>query len=186
MASGISTAGRCKEIAMFTLLFFMWLNILTISSGVEFKVGGNNGWIVPSSSKDDEFYNRWASNNRFKPNDILRFEYNMDSVLVVTKGEYEKCQSPDPLFFSNNGNTTYGLDRPGLFYFISGVSGHCDRGLKMIIKVLEPENPNPPQSANETTEPPKKSGAVLLKIGGAVSSINMIMFTLSFLRPVFM
>lgn len=72
MASGILTAGKCKEIVVFTLLLFMWLNILTVSSDVEFKVGGNNGWVVPPSSKDDQFYNHWASNNRFKPNDILR------------------------------------------------------------------------------------------------------------------
>lgn len=77
------------------------------------------------------------------------FTYKKDSVLEVTQEDYEKCRSAHPLFYSNNGNTIYTLNRSDLFYFISGVSGHCERGLKMIIKVLE-EEASPPQSANQT------------------------------------
>ncbi|ONH99875.1 hypothetical protein PRUPE_6G055000 [Prunus persica] len=36
-----------------------------------------------------------------------------DSVMVVTKDEYEKCHSAHPIFFSNNGLTVFTLDRPG-------------------------------------------------------------------------
>jgi len=38
-----------------------------------------------------------------------------------------------------------------MLYFISGVSGHCDRGQRLIIKVLDvkPAAAPPPQSANE-------------------------------------
>lgn len=81
---------------------------------------------------------------------VIVFKYERDSVMVVTEEEYEKCKASRPLFFSNNGDTVFKFDRPGLFYFISGVSGHCDRGQRMIIKVLdvEPAAP-PPQSANE-------------------------------------
>lgn len=79
------------------------------------------------------------------------FQYKKDSVLVVTEAEYQKCRSTQPIFFSNNGDTVVTLDRPGLFYFISGVSGHCERGQKMIIKVLEPEtsaSPPPPNGSS--------------------------------------
>ncbi|KAH7850723.1 hypothetical protein Vadar_002064 [Vaccinium darrowii] len=81
----------------------------------------------------------------------IGFENKKDSVLLVTNEEYDKCKSSHPLFFSNNGDTVFKVDKPGLFYFISGVAGHCDRGLKMIVKVLEPESPPPPPSSNETS-----------------------------------
>lgn len=78
--------------------------------------------------------------------------------MEVTEAEYEKCRSSHPIFYSNNGeDTRFRLDRSGLFYFISGVSGHCERGVKMIIKVLEPEtppSPSPPPSHHESAAAP--------------------------------
>ncbi|KAL3512307.1 hypothetical protein ACH5RR_025024 [Cinchona calisaya] len=147
-----SFKGFSKIFLFFT--FFISLHSFTGLS-MEFQVGGDDGWVVPS--KNHDHYNDWASRNRFKVNDTLKFTYKKDSVLVVTEEEYEKCRSAHPIFFSNNGDTIYTLDRSGLFYFISGVSGHCERGLKMIIKVLEIESP--PQSANQTTPSSAKSAA---------------------------
>ncbi|XP_009597978.1 early nodulin-like protein 5 [Nicotiana tabacum] len=139
--------------AFLYLVFFLFsLHFFTVFA-TEFAVGGDKGWAVPKV-KDDQVYDQWAGKNRFKIGDTLSFEYKKDSVLVVTKEEYEKCKSSHPIFFSNNGKTIYKLEQPGLYYFISGVSGHCERGLKMIIKVLEPESP--PQSANQTS--PTSSG----------------------------
>lgn len=93
---------------------------------------------------------------------VIVFKYERDSVMVVTEEEYEKCKASRPLFFSNNGDTVFKFDRPGLFYFISGVSGHCDRGQRLIIKVLDvkPAAAPPPQSANEDAQKPphKKNG----------------------------
>ncbi|XP_027368802.1 LRR receptor-like serine/threonine-protein kinase GSO1 [Abrus precatorius] len=122
-----------------------------------FEVGGKDGWVVPKDNA--QTYNQWASENRFKVNDTLRFKYENDSVMVVTEEEYEKCKSSHPIFFSNNGDTVFKFDRPGLFFFISGVSGHCNRGEKMIIKVLDLEAAPSPQSANESAQQsPSKSG----------------------------
>ncbi|TQD80757.1 hypothetical protein C1H46_033674 [Malus baccata] len=118
-------------------------------------------------------YNEWASKNRFKVDDTLSFNYTKDSVVVVTKDEYEKCHSAHPIFFSNNGATTFTLDRPGLFYFISGVAGHCERGQKMIIKVLEPASP--PQSADQNATDPSqtKHGSAAT---AAISSATTLVF----------
>ncbi|KAI8541200.1 hypothetical protein RHMOL_Rhmol08G0043600 [Rhododendron molle] len=58
------------------------------------------------------------------------------------------------MFISNNSDSTvFKIDKPGLFYFISEVAGHCDQGLKMIVKVLEPESspPPPPMPPSSTT-----------------------------------
>ncbi|XP_016436405.2 early nodulin-like protein 5 [Nicotiana tabacum] len=173
-----SSKGFLYLVFVFSLHFFTALS-------TEFTVGGDKGWVVPQA-KDDQVYNEWAAKNRFKVNDTLRFEYNKDSVLVVTEAEYEKCKSAHPIFFSNNGTSIYKLDRPGLFYFISGVSGHCDKGMKMIVKVLEkPETP--PQVSNQTTggtSSPTKSGAT--QLSNVVASPSYVMvFLVSFFGTIF-
>ncbi|CAL1354658.1 unnamed protein product [Linum trigynum] len=131
-----------KSLVLLTLLFCC---VITASSA-ELFVGGKEGWTVPKSKDEQQhFFNDWAATNRFRVNDTLRFKYKKDSVMVVKEEEeYNKCRSSHPLFFSNNGDTSFRLDRPGLFYFISGVTGHCHHGLKMIIKVLDVQDDNSP------------------------------------------
>ncbi|XP_021806134.1 early nodulin-like protein 1 [Prunus avium] len=107
----------------------------------------------------------------------LDFNYK-DSVMVVTKDEYEKCRSAHPIFFSNNGVTVFTLDRPGLFYFISGVSGHFERGQK-IIKVLELASP--PQSVVQNEQ--KNDAAVAMP---AISSATLMSCIMSFVGVPFL
>ncbi|KAL3716651.1 hypothetical protein ACJRO7_008264 [Eucalyptus globulus] len=142
-------AGSCK-LLLAAFLLISSLHAFLVTS-TEFTVGGEDGWGVRRSNRDRDVYNEWASRNRFKVDDTIHFKYQKDSVMVVTSEEYEKCRSSHPLFYSNNGDTVFKLDRPGLFYFISGIAGHCERGEKMIIKVLETEAAPPPQSANENS-----------------------------------
>ncbi|XP_059644940.1 early nodulin-like protein 5 [Cornus florida] len=168
----------CKALLLLIITFLSSLFFLTVHSTADFHVGGEEGWVVPPS-KDEQLYNEWASKNRFNVNDTLHFAYKKDSVLVVTDKEYDKCHSVHPMFFSNNGQTAFILDRPGLFYFISGVSGHCERGMKMIIKVLDPESP--PQSANQTTE--HNSGTT--EMASAMSTATFVLFTMSFFGTLF-
>ncbi|XVF11675.1 hypothetical protein REPUB_Repub08aG0047700 [Reevesia pubescens] len=110
---------------------------------------------------------------------VTDFKYKKDSVLVVTEDEYDKCEPSHPQFFSNNGDTVFTLDRPGLFFFISGVTGHCQKGQKMIIKVLEPPTPLPQQSQNmnsTTTNTPESSSN---KNGAAVASSTIMLLLIS-------
>lgn len=97
---------------------------------------------------------------------------------MVSEKEYEKCKSDRPLFFENNGNTTYKFERPGMFYFISGVSGHCTRGQKMVIKVLdiEPITAQSPQSANETATIAHSKATQMDAISVTVFTIFVISF----------
>ncbi|XP_010551167.1 PREDICTED: early nodulin-like protein 1 [Tarenaya hassleriana] len=143
-----------------TVLLFVFASVYVFScvSCSEFVVGGEDGWVVPTSTKD--LYNQWASKNRFKVYDTIRFKYKKDSVLVVTEEEYKNCRSSKPEFFSNKGDTVFNLDRSGLFYFISGVSGHCQKGQKMIIKVLDVESPHQSPPPSPMTSVSTKSLAV--------------------------
>ena len=109
------------------------------------------------------------------------FKYKKDSVLVVTEEEYDKCQPSHPQFFSNNGDTVFQLDRPGFFYFISGVTGHCQKGQKMIIKVLETATPPQSQNQNSTTSSTPenmKNGAV--EVAAVTSSTLMLLLISAF------
>lgn len=146
--------GSCQ--ALILIFFFTSLVFIAVTSTHEFAVGGDKGWEVPPSKHASDLYNTWASNNRFQVGDSLRFKYEKDSVMEVTEAEYEKCRSSYPLFFSNSGDSLVKLDRPGAFFFISGISGHCERGEKMIIKVLVVAEAPPPatQTAGNLTSPP--------------------------------
>ncbi|XP_062115044.1 early nodulin-like protein 6 [Humulus lupulus] len=166
------------------LLFLLVLSTFKFLSitCTDFAVGGEYGWKTPKSKNDSQIFNNWASKNRFIVGDTLHFEYDKDSVLAVTEEEYEKCYSSHPVFFSNNGDTVFHVDRPGLFYFISGVSGHCERGQKMIIKVLDAAHP--PQSTaeqNTTTETSQGSAAPGMS---AFSSPTFMLLMVSFIGPV--
>ncbi|KAL6844376.1 hypothetical protein ACP4OV_026049 [Aristida adscensionis] len=134
-------------------------------------VGGDDGWAVPPTKDDGAAYNRWASKNRFLVGDSVHFKYKTDSVMVVTEDDYSDCRASHPIFFSNNGDTDVRLDRPGLFYFISGVAGHCERGQRMIVKVIGHDAP-PPAAAPATAppSPPQPSGAASLAGTGALAA----------------
>ena len=91
-------------------------------------------------------------------------------MMVVTEDDYNNCRAARPIFFSNNGDTEVELDRPGPFYFISGVSAHCERGQRMVVKVLSQgaPPPAPPSPPSPSAAAPGASGAVL---AGAIAAV---------------
>ncbi|KAI3463066.1 hypothetical protein Pfo_019729 [Paulownia fortunei] len=114
---------------------FCFLQLLQRAYCSEFEVGERGGWIVPRAN-DTEMYNEWASQKRFMVGDTIRFKYKKDSLMEVNKEDYKECNSTRPNFFSNIGNTVFTLDRSGFFYFISGATGHCEKGQRMIVWVM--------------------------------------------------
>ena len=101
------------------------------------------------------------------------FKYKKDSVMEVTEEDYKKCNSTHPTFFSNTGNTVFRFDHSDLFYFISGVSGHCDKGQRMIVKVMSPD---------ESSSHGGKSSAADLSFG--VSKLVFVHFVLCYAASV--
>ena len=99
--------------------------------------------------------------------------------MVVEEKEYGKCNAEQPILFSNNGETAVALEHAGIYYFISGLREHCQRGQKMIVKVLsQPEPPTTSPQANSSapaTLPPSAStsGAAdaILYYHGAVAVV---------------
>ena len=94
---------------------------------------------------------------------VSDFKYgDDDSVLLVRLGDYERCRAASPLrrFADGGGGTRFAFARPGLFYFISGVTGHCERGQRMTVRVLGQGAPPPsPLAPPAPPSPPSPSAA---------------------------
>ncbi|KAI3803088.1 hypothetical protein L1987_31236 [Smallanthus sonchifolius] len=126
-----------------------------VHEGAEFLVGGKeNSWRIPTSPNG---LNEWAEKERFKVGDVLVFKYDSktDSVLEVEEGDYNKCNKMKPIHEYHDGNTTVKINESGAFFFISGANGHCEKGLKLEVKVLSQKHSSPPPAL-----PPKDSPTV--------------------------
>ncbi|KAL2332341.1 hypothetical protein Fmac_019922 [Flemingia macrophylla] len=145
----------------YVITFMAASNTCVVEAGMQFKVGGSFGWHVPAPD-NIEFYIKWAETNRFQVGDALVFEYQNDSVLSVEKSDYMNCDASNPITAFDNGKSTFNLDRPGDFYFISGTDDHCNNGQKLVVDVMHPhpilKSPPPislpPQGFPPMTPPP--------------------------------
>uniref|UniRef100_A0A2N9FWV3 Phytocyanin domain-containing protein n=1 Tax=Fagus sylvatica TaxID=28930 RepID=A0A2N9FWV3_FAGSY len=120
------------SIPVLTLLLLLF----TFSEAKVFQVGGNeNSWNTTTSS---ESLNHWAENERFEVGDFLIFEYNpkIDSLLEVSKEDYESCKVTNAIKEYKDGKTKVELDKSGPFYFISKAKGSCEKGQKLTVVVL--------------------------------------------------
>ncbi|RDX63988.1 Early nodulin-like protein 1, partial [Mucuna pruriens] len=119
------------------VIIFFGASNTGVEAGRQFKVGGSFGWHEPSPN-NTEFYSQWAERNRFQIGDALVFEYQNDSVVSVEKWDYINCDASNPITAFDNGKSTFNLDRPGDFYFISGTDDHCKNGQRLLVDVMHP------------------------------------------------
>ncbi|KFK42386.1 hypothetical protein AALP_AA2G249300 [Arabis alpina] len=149
-----------------------------------FMVGDDFGWRVPLPN-DTAVYSHWASTNRFHIGDSLSFVYDKDSVMEVDKFGFYHCNASDPITAFDNGNSTLDLDRPGLFYFISGSHPHCTSGQRLIVEVMHVHHHHHNQdiasmspisstpSASASPLPPIVASAAFLAIAALVSFLTI-------------
>ncbi|KAL5774966.1 hypothetical protein ACOSP7_012523 [Xanthoceras sorbifolium] len=148
-------------IPILALLFVLF----TFSEAKEILVGGHeDSWKIPPSA---DALNKWAASIRFKVGDFLIWKYDgkSDSVLEVTKEDYESCKTSKPVKEFKEGNTKFELDHPGPFYFISGAEGHCQKGQKVEVVVMSDKHDpghsgsSPPVASPAPAPAPTKSSA---------------------------
>ncbi|KAJ4880553.1 early nodulin-like protein 12 [Raphanus sativus] len=129
-------------VPVLTLVFLLLTTVSHAASKPRMiLVGGSSqSWKVPDSSSNT--LNQWAENNRFKVGDILVWKYDakVDSVLQVTKEDYDSCNTSNPLKQYNDGDTKFELENSGAYFFISGAPDHCAKGQKMHLVVLAERN----------------------------------------------
>ncbi|GAA0160560.1 hypothetical protein Leryth_018863 [Lithospermum erythrorhizon] len=130
------------------LVFVLFL-LFSFSQAREFWLKGkHNSWKIPSSP--DEFTN-WARKLRFQIGDSIVMEYDSksDSILEVNEQDYKDCNKANPIKSYQDGNTSINLNRSGWFYFISGGDGHCEKGQKLAIEVLNAKHAMSPTPSSE-------------------------------------
>ncbi|EPS62797.1 hypothetical protein M569_11993, partial [Genlisea aurea] len=136
-----------SAVPKFLFYAFFACSALAAVSGVQFQVGEKLGWRKPNGH-ENETYNEWAGKNRFRIGDSLHFKYSRkDSVLEVDSGDYKTCNASNPIGKFDGGDTIFEFDRSGSFYFISGQSGHCEAGQKLIVRVMHTEIAPSPSEA---------------------------------------
>ncbi|XP_050272307.1 early nodulin-like protein 1 [Quercus robur] len=122
--------------ALLSSMLFISL-FISFTEARELLVGGNsNAWKIPSS--ESESLNKWAEASRFQIGDSLVWNYDpsKDSVVQVSKKDYDSCSTSSPIAVYKDGNTKVKLDKSGPFYFISGADGQCEKGQKLVTVVL--------------------------------------------------
>lgn len=83
------------------------------------------------------------------------FQYNKEfqNVVRVTHKHFRSCNSTAPYATWATGNDSFTIPRPGHFYFICSLPGHCQLGQKVDIRVprhvpvpIPAPSPLPPNS----------------------------------------
>ncbi|CAO2814721.1 unnamed protein product [Amaranthus hypochondriacus] len=138
----------------FCSVFALLMLFSNLCHGNNFSVGGRDGWVLNPS----ESYSHWAERNRFQVNDTLIFKFKKgnDSVLLVTKENYNTCNVQNPIESLTEEDSQFKFQRSGLHYFISGNLDHCNKGQKLIIWVLavRPKKSPPAPAPHPTLSPP--------------------------------
>lgn len=88
---------------------------------------------------------------------MTEFDYDIkkDSVLQVTKENYEKCNTENPMnAYPKVKPTIVKLDVYRPYYFIIGAQGNCVKGQKLIVVPQSPEHrPTTPKPVPATAPP---------------------------------
>ncbi|KAH6799150.1 hypothetical protein C2S51_035634 [Perilla frutescens var. frutescens] len=171
-----------------TYLFLLMMMICVSCNANEIhKVGGSSGWT--SANLTPSYYKSWATSKVFNVGDTILFEYNKEfhDVVRVTHKNFNACNSTAPYAKWATGNDSFTIRRPGHYYFICGVPGHCWTGQKVDIRVPQqgpvhspsPSVPYPqsPPEAGQSSPPTISSSPALPPKKNAAASIN------SYLKP---
>ncbi|XP_062195928.1 chemocyanin-like [Phragmites australis] len=127
------------------------------ASGASYTVGEPGGsWDIRTN------FTAWASSIDFHPGDQLVFKYpaSAHDVVEVSRSGYRSC-SANPVSMPRTGSNTVLLAAVGRRYFICGVPGHCDAGMKLQVRVVPAgcNSPSPsPPSAEATNGSPGWNG----------------------------
>ncbi|KAI5605695.1 hypothetical protein BDE02_01G369000 [Populus trichocarpa] len=139
-----------------------FLLLIQKNNAFQYQVGGGSkGWTVPdnTSSSSKSYYNDWAERTRFRIGDSLLFAYDpsQDSVLQVSKGDYENCTTKNPIAAFNDPKTVFTFNHSGHHYFISGNKDNCLKNEKLVVVVLADRSSNHSANTNQTTAAPSPS-----------------------------
>ncbi|MBA0777209.1 hypothetical protein Gotri_005261 [Gossypium trilobum] len=104
--------------------------VVVPSLATVYNVGDASGWATGVD------YSSWASDKTFKVGDSLVFNYpTSHTVEEVSSSDYSACTVGKAISTDSTGATAINLKTAGTHYFICGVAGHCENGMKLAVKV---------------------------------------------------
>ncbi|KAK8635799.1 hypothetical protein V6N13_004517 [Hibiscus sabdariffa] len=142
----------------FAAAFLLLLLAAPAAHAVQYTVGDSSGWTTTGD------YEGWVQGKTFTVGDTLLFTYGgSHAVDVVSKSDYDNCNSGNALSTHNDGNTVITLSNPGSMYFICPTIGHCAGGMKLAVNVVaaggnSPSTPSTPSSSPTTPSGTTPSG----------------------------
>lgn len=140
------------------LLILSLVVLASVASANQFKVGGSDGWKVPSDPKE---YSQWAHKNRFRIGDSLLFVYqpNADSVLLVNETQYNNCDTSTYINAYHDGRSIYVFTHSGPHYFISGNRYNCLKNETLHVVVLADRSSSKAPAPSTNNSPPSDGGS---------------------------
>ncbi|XP_015695488.2 blue copper protein-like [Oryza brachyantha] len=104
-------------------------------------------------------YNEWVGRRSFHPGDKLTFTYSKElhDVVEVTKAGYDACSNANNISAFRSGNDVVALSAVGTRYFLCGLTGHCDSGMKIRIDVVAAAGAPGPVAGGPGAAPPLPS-----------------------------
>ncbi|XP_042375963.1 uncharacterized protein LOC121969784 isoform X1 [Zingiber officinale] len=118
---GSAAAAVAQGLALLCLLLHS-----DFAGAATYTVGDSRGWTFNTAS--------WPNGKRFRAGDVLVFRYSpsVHNVVTVSASGYNSCSVPIGARTLRSGNDRITLGR-GTSYFICGVSGHCQSGMKIAV-----------------------------------------------------
>ncbi|XP_012068372.1 blue copper protein-like [Jatropha curcas] len=111
-------------------LVFAILVMLVPCLATVYTVGDSSGWTIGVD------YGTWTSGKTFSVGDSLVFNYGEGyTVDEVNASDYKTCTVGNPITSDSSGATTISLKTEGTHYYICGVVGHCESGMKLSVIV---------------------------------------------------
>ncbi|PUZ51926.1 hypothetical protein GQ55_6G230000 [Panicum hallii var. hallii] len=144
------------------------------ASAATWTVGDAQGWTLGGD------YATWARGKNFSVGDTLAFNFatgNHD-VLVVSKSDYDNCNTGSAMNTIQTGPATVTLSSAGDHYYICGIGTHCSGGMKLAVNVgsgsgsPSPSTPSAPGTPTPTTPAgPSPSAAPARRAAGPALAV---------------
>ncbi|MCL7024129.1 hypothetical protein MKW94_013275 [Papaver nudicaule] len=141
-----------QGLIVFSVLLLIMIQKSAVGA-IEFKVGGEKGWSLPSDNSNALTYNQWAEMNRFQVGDSLLFVYQPDNDLVmhVNNVDYTNCNTATPIVTYSDGKSVFTFNQSGPFHFISGIRENCLKNEKLVVVVMADRSGDRSSNSNQTT-----------------------------------
>ncbi|RLM62016.1 hypothetical protein C2845_PM14G02060 [Panicum miliaceum] len=132
--------------------------VMEAAAAATYTVGAPDGlWDMQTD------YAQWVKTKTFHPGDKITFTYSpeLHDVVEVTEAGYGACSSANNISAFRTGNDVVALAAVGTRYFLCGLTGHCDSGMKIRVDVVAAGSSPGPDAAGPASSaaPPSASWA---------------------------